>query len=351
MNSTRFLYWGAQFFGWMLYGALVVLSMYAYYPKSVDHILFIEVAVFIGCAIVCTHVMRKLFFKWNWLDMKLSPLIPRIILASFICSILLSITPKLLFYFLDFKTSRIDFEIIDKEPISLLKLFNAFISNSVLLLFWNALYFTYHFFSKSRKQELSNLSLESSRNEIELKNLRSQLNPHFLFNSLNSIRALIEIEPLKAKKSVTALSNLLRKSLMMGKQNLTTIADEIEMVSNYLDLEKIRFEERLVVCWDLDESLNEFLIPPFSIQMLVENAIKHGISNLINGGEISIKTMSTNDTISIIVKNSGSLKKEIDLGIGIENTRRRLDLQFQGSANLEIHQEGDSVVSSITFKK
>ena len=219
-----------------------------------------------------------------------------------------------------------------------------------MVLFWNALYFTYHFFSKSRKQEINNLSLEASRNEIELKNLRTQLNPHFLFNSLNSIRALIEIDPSKAKASVTTLSNLLRKSLMFGKLNLVPLSEEIEMVSNYLDLEKVRFEERLTVKWELDDQLNSFMIPPFSVQMLVENAIKHGISSLIEGGEIAIKTIKSDDEISITIENSGTLKTEIDLGIGIENTRRRLDLQYNGKAKFHLVEKDNKVISSITFK-
>ncbi len=282
-----------------------------------------------------------MFFKLGWLEIKLPPLFPRIIISSLICAILIVICTNLISLVTD---------IGEDEPISSLKILIEILSNSVLVLFWNALYFTYHFFSKSRKQEINNLSLEASRNEIELKNLRTQLNPHFLFNSLNSIRALIEIDPSKAKTSVTTLSNLLRKSLMFGKLNLVPLSEEIEMVSNYLDLEKVRFEERLTIKWELDDQLNSFMIPPFSVQMLVENAIKHGISSLIEGGEIAIKTIKSDDEISITIENSGTLKTEIDLGIGIENTRRRLDLQYNGKAKFNLVEKDNKVISSITFK-
>ena len=282
-----------------------------------------------------------MFFKLGWLEIKLPPLFPRIIISSLICAILIVICTNLISLVTDIGVD---------EPISSLKILIEILSNCVLVLFWNALYFTYHFFSKSRKQEINNLSLEASRNEIELKNLRTQLNPHFLFNSLNSIRALIEIDPSKAKTSVTTLSNLLRKSLMFGKLNLVPLSEEIEMVSNYLDLEKVRFEERLTVKWELDDQLNSFMIPPFSVQMLVENAIKHGISSLIEGGEIAIKTIKSDDEISITIENSGTLKTEIDLGIGIENTRRRLDLQYNGKAKFHLVEKDNKVISSITFK-
>jgi two-component system LytT family sensor kinase len=342
MNSTRLLYWGAQIGGWFLYGALVMLSTYVDNPKNVNNILFYDIFTFVGYAILFSHIMRRLFFRWGWLEMKLPPLLPRIIAASLFCSISIVLATKTTSYL-----TKMD----ENEPLSFLKFFNATLSISVLLLFWNALYFTYHFFSKSRKQELNNLTLEASRNEIELKNLRTQLNPHFLFNSLNSIRALIEIEPTKAKNSVTALSNLLRKSLMLGKLNLVSIEEEIEMVSNYLDLEKIRFEERLTIKWDIDESINNFQIPPFSFQMLVENAIKHGISNLIEGGEILVRTEKNKDSIIITVENTGTLKTEVDLGTGIENTRRRLDIQYNGTAKFELFEKENKVISSITFKQ
>lgn len=342
MNTSRYLYWGAQLFGWLLYGILIYLAFYVDDPKKINSNLHLHIISFISFAILSTHLMRLLFFKWNWLEMKLSPLFPRIIISSIICGMIIAIGTN---------TTSILLSRSEKISIELPKISIEVLANTVLILFWNALYFTYHFFSKSRKQELNNLSLEASRNEIELKNLRTQLNPHFLFNSLNSIRALIEIEPVKAKNSVTALSNLLRKSLMLGKQNLVSIGEEIEMASNYLDLEKIRFEERLHVTWHIDENINDFLIPPFSIQMLVENAIKHGISNLINGGEIAVKTKKHNSSIIITIENSGILKQEVDLGIGIENTRRRLDLQFNGNAKFDIRQEGDKVISSITFNQ
>lgn len=342
MKSSRYLYWSAQILGWVLYGILIFLAFYVEDPREINSTLFLHITSFISFAILSTHLMRRLFFKWNWLDMKLPPLFPRIIISSFICGIIVATATNITALLINRH---------DASSISFLKIFIEILANTVLILFWNALYFTYHFFSKSRKQELNNLTLEASRNEIELKNLRTQLNPHFLFNSLNSIRALIEIEPVKAKNSVTALSNLLRKSLMMGKHNLVSLEDEIEMVSNYLDLEKIRFEERLVVKWDLDEKIKDFLIPPFSIQMLVENAIKHGISTLIKGGEICIKTKKNEESIVITVENSGILKKEVDLGIGIENTQRRLALQYNGNAHFDIKQEESKVISSITFKQ
>jgi two-component system, LytTR family, sensor kinase len=285
--------------------------------------------------------MRMVFLRLGWLEMKLGPLVPRILIASLICSVFISAGTKVVAIAIDPN---------ELENTSFLGLLINVLAMLVQVLFWNAIYFTFHFFQKSRKQELSNISLEASRNEIELKNLRSQLNPHFLFNSLNSIRALIEIEPGKAKDAVTTLSNLLRSSLILGKENLASLGDELDMVANYLDLEKIRFEERLNVKWNTDATLNDFQVPPFILQMLAENAIKHGISNLINGGDILIETKKEGESLIIRVVNSGELTGRTDTGIGIQNTRRRLDLQFKGTVDFELKQENNNVIAQLTFK-
>lgn len=341
MTTSKRLYLIAQFIGWTSFAALIFLATYADDVKKIDLEFLANIAALVFSGILWTHVMRFSFFKMDWLDLKLTPLIPRILAISLICSL-----------FIAFSTMIVSI-IIDPKEIEKLTVLNEVINIFailVLVLFWNSIYFTFHFFQKSRKQELNNITLEASRNEIELKNLRSQLNPHFLFNSLNSIRALIDLEPLKAKEAVTTLSNLLRKSLILGKENLVRLDEELEMVSHYLELEKIRFEERLEVKWNLTESLNDFMLPPFSLQMLVENAIKHGISNLVKGGEIIIETKKLDNNIIVSVINSGELTGKVDTGIGIENTKRRLALQFKDTAEFELTEEQGNVRAQLVFK-
>lgn len=283
--------------------------------------------------------MRSILLRMRLLDRKFINMIPRIFLISIACSALIEF-------------SMILFEKIirDPDPSSYGRIIANTLATCLMVLFWNAIYFTYHFFQKSRIQELNNLTLEASKNEIELKNLRSQLNPHFLFNSLNSIRALIDIEPDKAKHAVSTLSNLLRKSLIIGKENLVPLETELQMVSNYLELEKVRFEERLTIIWEIDDRLNSFLIPPFSLQMLVENAIKHGISNRMQGGEIRIISRRIDGIVEVVVENSGELLGTTDTGIGLINTRRRLDIQYKGSAEFTLVQGINNVVATLSFK-
>ena len=334
------MYWGAQMIGWLSYGMLILLATYEDDPKLVDFSLILNIISLIFFSVAFTHLMRWTFIKMGWLELKLFPLIPRVLISSFFCSLLISVSTFSFSFLVD----------VEKESFNFLSFVINVFAVLVLILFWNAIYFTFHFFQKSRNQELNNITLEASRNEVELKNLRSQLNPHFLFNSLNSIRALIDIEPSKAKNSVTTLSNLLRKSLLMGRENLVELQMELEMVSHYLELEKVRFEERLTVEWDIDDRLNHFMIPPFCLQMLVENAVKHGISTMINGGLIKIKTTKEGKEVKLIVENTGKLGTKVDTGIGIKNTRRRLDIQYKDNAEFLLTENNEIVIATLIFK-
>ncbi len=340
MRSNKLIYWIAQLTGWTTYAILILLATYNDSPEDVTMALVLKLLNLVVLAIVFTHLMSRMSIKMGWLELKLVLVIPRILVLSFICSTAISLGALIFSYFIEPITESLNF---------LSLLINIF-AISVLVLFWNAIYFTFHYFQKSKTQELNNLSLESSKNEVELKNLRSQLNPHFLFNSLNSIRALIDIEPAKAKVNVTTLSNLLRKSLILGKEDLVSLGAELEMVSHYLELEKMRFEERLNVTWNIDDRLNNFQIPPFCLQMLVENAIKHGISNIIEGGEIIISTQKIDDEVLIEVSNSGKLGQKVDTGIGIANTIRRLDIQFNGKAEFILKEANNNVIATLVFK-
>lgn len=299
--------------------------------------LWISIIVFFSSGIVLSHGMRYLFIRWGWLNMRLGPLIPRVLLMSIFVASLMAL--------IDFLVSH---QISPKaNPFVWVHYALDTSTSAIFFLLWNGMYFTFHFFQKSRVQEVTNLQLSASQNEIELKNLRSQLNPHFLFNSLNSIRALVDIDPIQAKENITTLSNLLRKSLILGKEQLVTLKDELDLVNDYLDLEKVRFEERLAISIRHDERLNELPVPPFIIQTLVENAFKHGISQLIEGGTITIETRREGEQITIRVINDGTLGRGTDTGIGLQNTLRRLELQYGSKARFSLQESRKKVYAII----
>lgn len=343
MDTKRF-YWLAQLLGWTSYCGLLMLSVYSDNPDRVDSIFLLNILIVIVIGIIATHIQRVVFIKLGWLSLRLPKLLPRLIFSSLLCAVFIAIIDLLTGYLSNLAEAK-------NDPFSIADIIVVVFSALVLVLFWNAIYFTFHFFQQSRRQEVSNLELKASNRESELKNLRSQLNPHFLFNSLNSIRALVDLEPAKAKVSITTLSNLLRQSLVLGREYQVSLEEELQLAKNYLELEKVRFEERLQIVWELMPGLENFQVPPFTLQMMVENAIKHGISNLKDGGVVKVIVTEDNEFVTIEVNNSGSLNSVVDLGVGVQNIKKRLLLQYGDRAEFLLFEKDGVVVSKMNFKK
>jgi LytS/YehU family sensor histidine kinase len=215
-----------------------------------------------------------------------------------------------------------------------------------VLFFWSLFYFSFHYIENYKKSEIENLKWQASINEIELNKLKSQLNPHFMFNAMNSIRALVDENPLKAKDAITQLSNILRNTLQMGKNKVIPFEEEMKIVSDYLALESIRYEERLKSSVFIHADSKLFNVPPLMIQTLVENGIKHGISKLTDGGLLEVKTNVKGDNLYINIRNSGHINglTENENGFGIKNTLQRLQLLYGKEASLKIGNENEKIV-------
>lgn len=171
-----------------------------------------------------------------------------------------------------------------------------------------------------------------------------------MFNSMNSIRALVDEDPKKAKVAITQLSNILRNTLMMHKNKFITLEEELVLVKDYLELEHIRFEERLNYNFDIDPNTLTLNVPPMMVQTLVENGIKHGISKYPEGGSISIITLKNDNGLEIEIINTGQLNTSIksDSGVGVENTTNRLELLFGKKASFSLKNLDDkNVISKI----
>ena len=333
-NKNR-LYWSMQIGGWSLYATIQIVASILISSNadvSTQRILFLLYDALI-CFLV-THQFRNLIVYRQWLNLNLPRLIPRVVASVFglgaalyLLKILISI-PLGIFN----KTIVLD-------PIT-------FLGQSVVYAFifflWSVLYFIYNYFERYNKS----LEYEASVKEIELSNLKSQLNPHFIFNALNSIRALVEEDPQKSKLAINQLSNILRNSLMVEKRGLTRFEDELKMVKDYLGLEGIRFEERLRVEFSIATGSNDFLVPPLMIQTLVENGVKHGISKLTEGGLIQVTTDITGNELKIHIRNSGHYVNGIEShpGLGLANTIQRLRLLYGDAAHFEIINEKDNFV-------
>ena len=335
VNKVR-LYWTLQIGGWALYALIQILFSALASDRggvSVQRIIFLTYeAIF---CLLLTHNLRNIINRWRWLQARMSVLIPRVMASVLLLGLLLYFLRIPITIPLGLFNSQVAFDI--KNIVGLTLIF------ALIFFLWCVLYFIYNYFERYN----TSLKLEASIREIELNNLKSQLNPHFMFNALNSIRALVDENPTKSKEAINQLSNILRNSLRTGKRGLTKFEEELKMVRDYLGLESIRFEERLQTHFDIDPESRDFLIPPLLIQTLVENGIKHGVSKLTAGGVIQMKASVHNDRLTIQVRNSGQYINGLNQqtgGLGLENTRHRLALIYGESASFRILNENDTFV-------
>ena len=200
---------------------------------------------------------------------------------------------------------------------------------------------------KSRKQQMDTLQLEALVKELELKTIKAHINPHFIFNSLNSIRALIDENPQRARAAITELSNILRSSLSAEKGETVSFKEELKIVKDYLALENMRFEDRLQVEYFVEEETLSQQVPPMMLQTLVENAIKHGISKQIKGGMVKITSDIKGNYHELSVQNTGYLNGGTKkTGFGLSSTQDRLSLLYGNKAKFEIKQINPSLVEA-----
>jgi two-component system, LytTR family, sensor histidine kinase AlgZ len=201
------------------------------------------------------------------------------------------------------------------------------------------------------------LAVESSRQaevlsrEAELKALKAQINPHFLFNSLNSISALTTADPSRAREMCIRLSDFLRTSLRLGERGSVPFFEELALTRTYLDVERVRFGDRLRVRQEFDRECDQCEVPSLLVQPLVENAIKHGIATLIEGGEITMSGTRSSHALRFIVENPFDPEATAPEknGFGLINVRNRLQARYGNAATLDIHVEGDRYRVMVTL--
>ena len=268
-------------------------------------------------------------------------LIPFVFVSVFVLSLLSSIFLALIILV---RNASLSFETL-MQPIVIQTTESVF-----LFLFWSLAYFIYLYFERYN----TSLKYEATIRETELKNLKSQLNPHFIFNALNSIRALVDENPKKSKEAITQLSHILRNSLNSDRKKLVPFAEELRTVKDYLGLESIRYEERLSTTFDIATGSEKFQVPPLMLQTLVENGIKHGIANLKKGGYVAISTFLKEGQLVVQVRNTGQLANNHKLkkGFGLANTKKRLEMIYGSEAKFKIKNEDlKTVLTEIKLPK
>ena len=337
-NISR--YWICQIVGW---GTSFAIFVFFYLTLSVrkieNYYLLIFISVLLG--ILFTHIMRMIIKKHQFLEMPIKRQINSFVLLTILFSFIYSCADVAVEKSLNLRDTM-----SNKIPL-LNEIARTTINNFFFLFIWSLIYYIYHYVGRNRRQELDTLKLQSVVKELELKTIKAHINPHFIFNALNSIRALVDENPVRARTAITELSNILRSSMHVEKLETVPLENELNIVKDYLALEQMRFEERLKIEMDIDEDTLDQPIPPMMLQTLVENAIKHGISKKVNGGTIRVISDFVNDHHELVVQNSGQLNGYINEdGFGVRSTQDRLNLLYQGKATFVIKNLNSEMVES-----
>jgi len=336
INSSK-LYWIFQITGWSVF--YIFYTFIAYYFSDFQWqvlVGYLNTAIF---GFLLSHLYRNYIKQNHWENQGLFKLATRLLLASFVIALVwTAIVVPINKLFLP--TSE------DGQHTLIVAV--IIVSNfTIVMLGWSLMYFLFKFFMNFKHSEVEKWKLEAAVKDAQLLALKSQINPHFIFNSLNNIRSLVIENPEKARDMITHVSDLLRYSVQFNNKEKVRLEQELEVVQNYLNLESIQFEDRLQYKLEIKPETLDRQIPPMAIQLLVENAIKHGISNLPKGGIVNIKSYLDDNCLVVEVVNTGQINSvSKGTGIGLKNASDRLKLIFGKLSDLEIKNLNEEMVQA-----
>lgn len=332
------LFYGTDLMGWSEFG------------KSVP---FINVVSFTTAGAFIGAVLRLQMLQFATKHASLIMLTLRIVVASMFAGVLLSST----IWFVSYTTI---FVLLKGENIELYSsfvavdnfVFASILSSCVLCGLWSFICFMVESMRLHRESTVKQLQLEKSMKDIQLNALAGKLDPHFIFNALNNIRALVNEDREKARSAIAVLSDILRSPMTNNLKDKTSLSEELDLVRNYVSLSKIQLEERLVYQEDIEDSARSALIPSMMLQILVENAIKHGISQIPEGGTLFITAKQRDQELVCEVTNHGDLcntEKTSGFGIGVNTVRERLRLLYSGAARFSLQESAGTVVAKLVL--
>lgn len=219
---------------------------------------------------------------------------------------------------------------------------------ALMLALWSVFAAAFFFYDRSRRIEIERAQFAIAAKEAEAQALRWQVNPHFLFNSFATLRALIDIDPERAREAINQLSGMMRYSLATTRQPTVRLADELEMVRQFIAMESLRLGPRLRFSLTTDPELDTLRVPPMSVQTLVENAVKFGIADRRSGGEVRVTVARTEAAVEITVTNPGRIRSTSDsTGIGLRNLQHRLSHLYGPAASIALTQAHPDEVQAI----
>ena len=336
MNNK--FYWFFQIFGWILFGLYDLSTLYFRDRLTREEIEF--TAIFLLFCITITEIYHQIIKKYKWDELLIQKLMPRVAISVAIITILIN---SYVVVFGIMYREKVGF----KLEFAIGFLFYAF----ALSMLWSTFYFLWKYINSNEELEIEKMKMKMTLKDLELKNIKLNLQPHFIFNALNSIRSLIFENQEKAREAVMQLSNILRNSLITEKEELVLLEKEMKIIEDYLALESIRYEERLLVQYNIDKKCLSTLVPPMMLQTLVENAIKHGISQSSNGGFINIDVFENINSKTIIkIENTGNFSPEENTDstkFGLIASLIRLNYLFGKLASFSISNSMNNSVISV----
>jgi two-component system LytT family sensor kinase len=333
------IYWLCQLGGW---GSLFMLMGIAFlndpFPRA-HAVPMIHQCVFCVSGLIFTHTFRALYHLRNWKDLRGTTFAPKVALSCLTFAVLETmVTHAAVFTFLGapLQTDR---------PFSGLLIMGS-IQNAVTLVAWTALYLGYQYQRELQEERINRVLLDAELKEAQLQRLRSQINPHFLFNSLNTIRAIAGVDAELTREAVTQLAELMRAALESSEEKVVTFDEELRIVQAYLGLEQLRHRDRLRIEASINEELLSAVVPPLICQTLVENALKHGAHSSNQTGTVSYALTGDQKSVRFEVRNPGSLKAPTrNNGTGLVNAQRRLQLIYgrRAALSLRMTQPGEVI--------
>ena len=342
-------FWVINISGWILLTIVYLLLYYPSYLKDPKIVLGIILNKFTG--FLCSVALRYFYKKINYKSYSIIKLV--------LGGMFISLIASHLWFFLDFIISIPSQGL--KGLIDSYFIFNVYLrtiwSGFFTLYFWSTLYFVIKFWiewTEQKKQTEQAILLAQS---AQLQMLRYQVNPHFLFNALSSLRALVRINQKKAEEMILQISKFLRYSLVTKKNNQVLLGEELEAIGHYFDIERVRFEDKLQIQLGIDPKANEFLIPSFLIHPIIENAIKYGMDTSPMPLNIQLIAKVAGSVLQLDIINTGHWVNEGEkrsnngTGTGLKNVKQRLDLAFPNRNSFKIIKNQSKVHIKIIIEK
>ena len=205
------------------------------------------------------------------------------------------------------------------------------------------------YFRRLQRQELEQVELREALTQSELHTLQMQIQPHFLFNTLNGIASLVHSDPAQAEQMILRLSSLLRRTLQQDGSDLVLLSEELRLAEDYLDIERMRLGSRMTVRWEVEPEARNVLVPQFMLQLLIENGVKHGVASVRGQGWIEISASRTHRKLRLRVKNSVSGEKRQGMGVGHQNIRTRLSLLYGAEGQLQFHRDENVATATLVL--